>query len=60
LNYTEKLQANMRIYDALKLSNDDDLMKKYQESCFIMLLKKLQSGYTNKRLITANHDFLRA
>ena len=50
----------MRIYDALRNSNDDDLMKNYQESCFILLLKKLQSGYTNKRLITANHEFLRA
>jgi hypothetical protein len=50
----------MRIYDALRNSKDDDLMKKYQESCFILLLKKLQSGYTNKRLITANHEFLRA
>lgn len=50
----------MIIYDALKSSKDDDLIKKYQESCFILLLKKLHSGYTNKRLITANHDFLRA
>jgi hypothetical protein len=60
MTYTDKILGSVQIYEALKKSEDEDLQKKHLESCFITLLQKLQLGFSNKRLITANPEFLKA